>query len=212
MSFRFKSKKRWIKTGSWMVVIITALLFCFVVPALSSSETGDGAEGEHGDAQGTKGWVATDTYRVMNFLVLAIALVFLLRKPLKQALNNRISGIQNQLDELEEKKKAAEAKLVEYDEKLASLDKEAENIVAEYIRQGEEAKVRILKEAEAASEKLEAQAKRNIKSEFKQAKEKLHRDVLEKALVKAESLIKEKITGKDQENLVDDYLKKVVET
>lgn len=212
MSFRFKSKKRWIKTGSWMVVIITALLFCFVVPALSSSETGDGAEGEHGDAHGTKGWVATDTYRVMNFLVLAIALVFLLRKPLKQALNNRISGIQNQLDELEEKKKAAEAKLVEYDEKLASLDKEAENIVAEYIRQGEEAKVRILKEAEAASEKLEAQAKRNIQSEFKQAKEKLHRDVLEKALVKAESLIKEKITGKDQESLVDDYLKKVVET
>jgi len=111
MSFRFKSKKRWIKTGSWMVVIITAFLFCFVVPALSSSETGDGAEGEHGDAHGTphgaKGWVATDTYRVMNFLVLAIALVFLLRKPLKQALNNRISGIQNQLDELEEKKKAA---------------------------------------------------------------------------------------------------------
>jgi len=149
-----------------MVVIITAFLFCFVVPALSSSETGDGAEGEHGDAHGTphgaKGWVATDTYRVMNFLVLAIALVFLLRKPLKQALNNRISGIQNQLDELEEKKKAAEAKLVEYDEKLASLDKEAENIVGEYIRQGEEAKVRILKEAEAASEKLEAQAKRNI--------------------------------------------------
>ena len=212
MFFRFKSKKRWIKTGSWMVVIITALLFCFVVPALSSSETGDGAEGEHGDAHGTKGWVATDTYRVMNFLVLAIALVFLLRKPLKQALNNRISGIQNQLDELEEKKKAAEAKLVEYDEKLASLDKEAENIVAEYIRQGEEAKVRILKEAEAASEKLEAQAKRNIQSEFKQAKEKLHRDVLEKALVKAENLIKEKITGKDQESLVDDYLKKVVET
>ena len=216
MSFRFKSKKRWIKTGSWMVMIIAALLFCLVVPALSSSETGDGAEGEHGDAHGTphgtKGWVATDTYRVMNFLVLAIALVFLLRKPLKQALNNRISGIQNQLDELEEKKKAAEAKLVEYDEKLATLDKEAENIVAEYIRQGEEAKVRILKEAEAASEKLEAQAKRNIQSEFKQAKEKLHRDVLEKALVKAESLIKEKITGKDQESLVDDYLKKVVET
>jgi len=212
MFLRFKSKNRWVKIGSWMMVVIAALLFCSVIPALGSSETGQGAEGAHGDAHGTKGWEATDTYRVMNFLVLAVALVFLLRKPLKQALNNRISGIQGQLEELEEKKRKAEAKLAEYDAKLASLDKEAEDIVAEYIRQGEEAKGRILKEAEAASEKLEAQAKRNIQSEFKQANENLHRDVLEKALVKAESLIKEKITGKDQENLVDDYLKKVVET
>ena len=131
ISLRFKSKKRWMKIGSWMVVIIATLLFCAVTPALGSSETGTGAEGEPGEAHGTKGWVATDTYRVMNFLVLAIALFFLLRKPLKQALNNRISGIQSQLDELEEKKRTAEAKLAEYDEKLASLDKEAEGIVSE---------------------------------------------------------------------------------
>ncbi len=188
-----------------MVVLVAALLFCTVVPALSSSEGGH-------DAPAAKGWVATDTYRVMNFAVLAIALFFLLRKPVKQALGSRISGIQAELDELEEKKKVAETKLAEYDEKLASLDKEAETIVAEYIRQGEDAKVRILKEAEAASEKLESQAKRNIKSEFKQAKETLYKDVLEKALMKAEGLIKDKITGDDQESLVDDYLKKVVET
>lgn len=206
MSFRFKSNKRWIKLGSWMFVFIAALFFCLAAPALSSSEGG------HGDAQEPKGWVATDTYRMMNFAVLAIALFFLLRKPLKQALNSRITGIQKQLDELEEKKKVAEAKLAEYDERLASLDKEAEDIVAEYVRQGEEAKVRILKEAEAASEKLESQAKRNIQSEFKQAKETLYRDMLEKALLKAEGLIKDKITGDDQESLVDDYLKKVVET
>ena len=189
-----------------MVVFIAALLFCAAAPALSASGGG------HGEDQASKGWVATDTYRVMNFTVLAIALFFLLRKPVKQALGNRITGIQTELDELEEKKKIAEAKLAEYDEKLASLDKEAETIVAEYIRQGEEAKARILKEAESASEKLEAQAKRNIQSEFKQAKETLYQDLLEKALVKSEGLIKDKITGDDQESLVDDYLKKVVET
>jgi F-type H+-transporting ATPase subunit b len=187
---------------------VAAFLFCFAMPALGSSETGHGA----GDGGGSKGWVATDTYRVMNFSVLAIGLFFVLRKPLKQALNSRIGGIQDQLDALEVKKKEAEAKLAEYNEKLATLDQESESIVAEYIRQGEDAKSRILKEAASASEKLEAQAKRNIQTEFKQAKEKLHREVLEKALAKAEALIREKVTDKDQERLVDDYLKKVVET
>ncbi len=206
ISFRHKKNKRLIRLGSWMIVIIAALFIGAVGPSLAASG------GDHGDDHGTKGWVATDTYRVMNFAVLAIALFFLLRKPLKNALNSRISGIQSELEELEEKKKAAEAKLAEYDDKLASLDKEAEEIVAEYIRQGEEAKARILKEAESASEKLEAQAKRNIQAEFKQAKEHLYQDLLEKALVKAEGLIKDKITGDDQESLVDDYLKKVVET
>ncbi len=205
--FHHKTKRKWIKIGSWTFIVFATLLFCFVAPVLSSSDT----EG-HGASHGGKGWVATDTYRVMNFLVLAVALIFLLRKPLKQALNSRISGIQDQLNELEDKKKEAEAKLAEYSEKLASLDQESESIVNEYIRQGEEAKRRILAEAVSASEKLEAQAKRNIQSEFKQAKEALHRDVLEKALARAEALIKEKVTAGDQEKLVDDYLKKVVET
>lgn len=208
MLSRFHSKKRWIKIGSWTLIGVAVFLFCFTMPALGSSETGHG-DGEGG---GSKGWVATDTYRVMNFFVLAVGLFFILRKPLKQALNSRIGGIQDQLDELEEKKKEAEAKLAEYNEKLASLDQESESIVAEYIRQGEDAKSRILMEAASASEKLEAQAKRNIQTEFKQAREKLHRDVLEKALAKAEALIREKVTDKDQERLVDDYLKKVVET
>ncbi len=207
ISLRFKLKKKWIKIGSWTCIVLATFFFCFVSPGFCSSDT----EG-HGTSHGTKGWVATDTYRVMNFLVLAGALIFILRKPLKQALNSRITGIQDQLDELEVKKKEAETKLAEYSEKLASLDQESESIVMEYIRQGEEAKRRILKEAASASEKLEAQAKRNIQLEFKQARERLHHDVLEKALAKAEALIKENVTDRDQEKLVDDYLKKVVET
>jgi len=39
-----------------------------------------GEAAHEGDAPKAKGWVATDTYRVLNFAVLAGALVFLLRK------------------------------------------------------------------------------------------------------------------------------------
>ena len=145
---------------------------------------------------GTKGWVSTDTYRVMNFAVLAIALVFVLRKPLSQALSSRIKGIKEQLDDLEAQKAEAEKKLAEYNQQLAQLEKEAEKIVDDYVRQGNEAKARILKEAEASAEKLQVQARRNIEHEFAQAKLELQKEIFEKSLVKAEEIIKGKFTGK----------------
>jgi F-type H+-transporting ATPase subunit b len=168
-----------------------------------------GSDGGHG-AGGTKGWVATDTYRVMNFAVLAIGLFLVLKKPVSQALGGRILGIKEELEELEEKKKAAQAKLAQYDAKMAELDKEAEAMLAEYVKQGEDAKARILKEAEAAAEKLKEQASKNIEYEFLQAKDELKAQIVEKALAKAEAIIKDKITSEDQEKLVDEYLAKVV--
>ncbi len=179
----------------------------------ATAEHGDEHAAEHGEDHGEahgKGWVATDTYRVMNFAVLAIGLFILLRKPVAQALNSRIEGIKDQLEELENKKAAAEAELAKYEDKLSKLESEAEAIIEDYKRQGEEAKARILKEAESAADKLEEQAKRNIEHEFEQAKNNLKAEVLEKAMEKAEEMIRSRISPDDQERLVDEYLDKVV--
>jgi F-type H+-transporting ATPase subunit b len=146
----------------------------------------------------------------MNFAVLAIGLFLLLKKPVSQALSSRIKGIKDQLDELEEKKKAAEEQLAAYNEKFSHLEQEAEKLIEDYIRQGNEAKARIIEEAKQAAEKLEVQARRNIEHEFKRAKLELQQEVLEKALKKSEEIITNKITAKDQEKLVDEYLDKVV--
>jgi F-type H+-transporting ATPase subunit b len=168
------------------------------------------ALGASGGEGGSKSWSSTDTFRVMNFAVLAIVLVYVLRKPLSQALSSRIKVIKDQLEDLEARKDEAEKKLAEYNEKLARLEKEAEKIVAEYINQGNEARERILKEAESSAEKLKAQARRNIEHEFKQAKQKLQEEILESSLQKAEEILKNKISDDDQDRIVDEYLKKVV--
>ena len=100
--------------------------------------------------------------------------------------------------------------MADYNDKLAQLEKEAEKIVEDYVRQGNEAKARILKEAEASAAKLQDQARRNIEHEFKQAKLELQKEIFEKSLVKAEEIIKSKISDDDQDRIVDEYLKKVV--
>ena len=186
------------------VIVLILMLGCAAGVSWGSSEGGHGAEAA------TKGWVATDTYRVMNFVVLAVVLFILLRKPVSQVLKNRIKGIQDQLHDLEIRKKEAEKVLAEYEERLMHLDQEAEKIVAEYVRQGEEARGRILQEAQAAADKVEEQARRNIDHEFEIAKVKLKGEILEKALIKAEEKIKNRITPDDQKKLVDEYIEKVV--
>jgi len=188
------------KKNSAVILLIFLFFFGFgPLTALSAS----------GEDSGAKGWTSTDWFRVMNFTVLAVALVFVLRKPLSQALGARIKGIKDQLEDLEARKTEAEKQLAEYNEKLSRLEKESEKIVDDYIKQGYEAKARILKEAESAAEKLQIQARRNIEHEFKQAKLKLQEEIFETSLAKAEEILKGKISGEDQDRLVDEYLRKV---
>ena len=199
----FNRRRNKAMTVSRFVLIITVLLVFNVGTVFASGDGGN-------DQAATKGWVKTDWYRVMNFSVLAIALFFVLKKPLSQALNARINGIKDELETLESKKKEAEAQLAGYNEKLSKLEGEAERLIEEYVKQGEEARVRIVKEAESTAVKLEEQAKRHIEQEFKQAKSQLQEEIFQVALVKAEEIIKAKISSEDQDRLVDDYLEKVV--
>jgi len=202
------------RRGLLLAMSMLMLLWGGLAFAASGTDTHSAdkhSEAAHeGDAHKAKGWVATDTYRVLNFAVLAGALVFLLRKPLSQALDSRIKGIQAQLEDLESKKAEAEKVLSAYNAKIARLSQESEGIVAEYVRQGNEAKARILKEAELSAYKLEEQARRNIENEFEVAKLRLQQDIFEKAMTKAEEIIKKNITAADQNRLVDEYLDKVV--
>lgn len=195
------------KRRAFLVLFLSFVLIFSAGIGLCSSGGGEG--GEHGGAK-VKGWVPTDTYRVMNFAVLAIGLFLLLKKPAANALNDRIKDIKEQLNELETQKADTEKNVALCNDKIAKLDKESEHIIAEYLKQGEEAKGRILEAANASVSKLEEQARRNIEHEFKQARLKLQEEVILKALEKAEEKIKKEITAKDQEMLVSEYLEKVV--
>ena len=165
------------------------------------------ASGEDG---GSTGWGKMDWFRLMNFALLVVLLVLFLRKPISEALSSRIKNIQEQLESLEAQKAEAEKQLAKYNDKLSELESEAQKIVEGYIKQGKEAKAKILKEAEAVAQKLQAQARHNIEQEFEKARQELQREVLEKSLAKAEQTLKKEITNQDQDKLVDEYLKKVV--
>ncbi len=188
--------------------IRTAIFFAglFMLVSAGIVFAASGGNGDHGGS----GWVADDTYRVLNFIALALILFFVLKKPVKQFLGDRVRVIREQLDDLEAQKQETEKKLAEYNDRLAVLSQEAEKIIDQYRQQGESLKDKILQEAESAAGKLEDQARRNIEREFAQAKLKLETEVFQKAIEKAEEKLKRITTPEDQEKLVQEYLTKVV--
>ncbi|MBG0780610.1 MAG: ATP synthase F0 subunit B, partial [Desulfotignum balticum] len=118
--------------------------------------------------------------------------------------------IADELKDLEQKKAEAEKQLAEYQARFNDLDQESRRIIQDYILQGEEAKKRIIAQAEAQAEKLEDMAKRTIEQEFKSARIKLQQEISSLAVAQAQDVIQNAISSEDQEKLVDDYLKKVV--
>ncbi len=191
-----KTNKKWLQVVFFVSTFVVALSgFAF-----AASEGG----GVHNS------WLTVDTWKVLNFAILVIALFFITRKPVAQFFSSRAKSIEDEIQALEIEKADAQKKLAEYQAKFENLDQESKQIVEDYIKQGEEAKTRIIAEAEAQAEKLEEMAKRNIQQEFKSAKANLQQEIVEKAMEKAEEVIKSSISSDDQDKLVDDYLKKVV--
>jgi len=195
---RSRKNKKWLKIVFFISTI--AMTMCGI--AWASSDGGHG--GVH------NAWLKVDTWKVLNFGILAVAVFFIAKKPVAEFFSSRAKNIENEIQELELKKADAEKKLAEYQARFKNLDQESKQIVADYIKQGEEAKTRIIAEAEAQAEKLEDMAKRNIEQEFKTAKANLQQQIVEKAMEKAEEVIKASISSDDQDKLVDEYLKKVV--
>ena len=169
-----------------------------------AASDGHGGHGVH------NAWTTSDTYKVLNFGLLLVGVIIVIKKVVPPLLKSRSQGIADEIEALEQKKAQAEAKLAEYQAKFKNLDQEAKQIVEDYTRQGEAAKARILEEAKAQADKLEETAKRNIEQEFKSAKAALQQEIVEKAMEKAEEVVKASISADDQNRLVDDYLKKVV--
>lgn len=155
-------------------------------------------------------WLTIDTWKVLNFGILAVVGFFLAKKPVAEFFSSRAKSIEDEIKALEVKREDAEKKLAEYQARFKNLDQESKQIVEDYIKQGEAAKTRIIAQAEAEAGKLEDLAKRNIEQEFKSAKAKLQQEIVELAMAKAEQVIVDSISPDDQDQLVDEYLKKVV--
>jgi F-type H+-transporting ATPase subunit b len=151
--------------------------------------------------------------RSINFLVFAGLLIYLLAKKvnIKAIFAKRAQDIAQSLEDLEAKKAAAAADLKAAEARLAEVAKEREAIIKQYMAEGEMEKSKILDKANQVAARLKEMAALSIQQETRKATEALRAEVANMSTQLATDLIKEKATFADQQVLVEEYLKKVVE-
>ncbi len=177
---------------------------------------GDAVAGDHGAAAGhavhdslSPAKLKDLGLRVMNFVALMIILIKFGAKPIGSALSGRRKQVKDDLDNLEAKKAEAERSYKEFSAKLASVEKDVDQIVEKAIAQAEIEKVKIIERAEKMAEDIKRQAQMAVANEVTAARRMLKNEIADKAAVMAEALIVKNLTDADQVKIVEDYLDKV---
>lgn len=149
--------------------------------------------------------------RLMNFTIMLLILVKLLKKPAANFFQSRTANIEKLLEELEAKKQSAEQTAAEYKARLDRLEQETQQIVDEYIQEGEREKQQIVEAAEKQAEYVKQQARFTIQQEIKAAKDSLQEEIAELSVNAAQDILQKNIRPADQTRLLQEFTKKAVE-
>lgn len=187
---------------------IVRVAIALALVALSAAVACAATSGGHADS----GAVLKDfSWRVLNFGLMAVLLVYLLTKPIRNGLAGRREGIEKALSDAVAARIAAEAKFAEYDAKLSKASAEIEEMSTAIRREGELERERILANAQELAQKITAEAEKTAESEILRARTELRQEASRLAIALAEELLKKQITAGDQQRLVDEYVSKVGE-
>lgn len=183
-------------------VLFLSIFFC----VLSAGLVFSAEEGGHGV---TPSQVKNLIWWSVNFLALIVLLYKLLKKPVINFFKSRQENLLKQYEELLAKKKEAEARYLELQEKVKNLKEEAETIYKSYIEQGMKEKEKILEEAKLQAERLKEQAQLYVSQEMEKAKDLLRVELAQEAVKLAEEILRKNVTDADQKVLYKNFVEQI---
>ena len=148
-------------------------------------------------------------FALLNFAVFAFILYKLAANPLKDFVRTRHVTIKKDLDEAAELHREAEARLRDYETRLAGLDAEIAALLAQVRAEAEAEKNRIVAGAKAQAERLAQEAESQIAAELERVRRELKHEVVKAAVAAAEEAIKAKSTAADQGRLAERFVAEI---
>jgi F-type H+-transporting ATPase subunit b len=147
--------------------------------------------------------------RLVNFGVLAGALVYFLRAPMATYLTDRGAQIRADLVNANETKREAAAHIEEIDRKMKALPAELEALRTQGAKEIATEEERIRVAAATERDRLLEQARREIELQVRVAERELVNHAADLAVGVATERIKKNITTDDQKTLVDHYVQQL---
>jgi len=148
-------------------------------------------------------------YAIINFVILAGGLFYLLRKPAKEYFASRSALIKTTMDQAGQLKSQAEKKYSEYEKRMKTVDGDMKSLVDQLKTDGELERQKIVEQAQRQAEILKDTSGKILNQELRKAKEDLKREATTLASEMAEKMVRENITAQDQKRIVEQYLQKM---
>lgn len=146
-------------------------------------------------------------WQIINFLLLAGFIGWLISKQGKPALMARSQGIAEGLSAGEKAKAEAEARAKEVQAKLDNLDKEIGALRSEAREEREREAERIRRETQTEISRIHAQAEQEIEAAGKQARRDVQRAAAKLAIELAENKVRARMSPDAQSALLESFLK-----
>lgn len=197
---RLSSHKTIIKFSHALIYSLPLLFAATVVYASG----GGGGEGEEAAAWKSFAWQLLDTVVLVGFLY------WFLANKIRDFFSGRRTDIKQALEDAQLAKEEAEKKFAEYEVKLTKATDEINGIVEMIKSQGLVERDKILDDARKAAEKMKEDTKTRMDQELSNASIQLREEAVQLSVQMAEEILKKTITPADHENMVKDYLDKVV--
>lgn len=150
-----------------------------------------------------------EAWKFLNLFIFVGALVYVLRRPIGEAMRARREGIRRELMRAQEERNAALAKLADVEARLAKLDQEVTQVREQAERDAQAETERIAKSSEDDARKLREQSIREIESAGKAARQELRRYAADQSVRMAEEMIRRDIRPEDDARLVNSSIEEL---
>ncbi len=189
--------RRTITTG--ILPLVSGLLVTLIAFA------GEASSGAHEQTSFMADWFP----RIVNFAILAAVVVYCLKKPIRQFFKNRSAEIAKAMQESQAARERTLAELAEMEQKMKALEIETERMISEAKGRGEKDKVELVEEGKKLVRDIQSQVQQGIEIEVRKAKNALAVEASLLSIDLAEGRIKDKISSKDHDRIVKEYISEV---
>jgi F-type H+-transporting ATPase subunit b len=143
-----------------------------------------------------------EAWKFLNLAIFTVAGIYVLRKPINQALLARREAIQQELVTAQQQREQALARVAEADSLLSRLDEDVRTVQEQAREEVTSEKQRIAASTEREIEKLKQQAQREMETAGKLARKELRQFLAEKSIQLARESIRTQMRPEDDTALI----------
>jgi F-type H+-transporting ATPase subunit b len=179
-------------------------LFTLTLPVLALGEAA-----EHSASHEAIEIPKTIIYQIINFILVLGLLYFLLKKKVVDFFGDRKAQYLDAVNRFEKARNEAEMKASEIRMRLEKLEASSAHSIQQARQEAQQLQTQIVAEAQSASQKLQAEAKKTASVEVVNAVAELREEVLRQSTEAARSQMLQQMKENDQRRLQQEFVDKI---